>query len=221
VDRFVYATMTTSVRAVPDNLRTERLVLMNCVDPTLTAPAVIPDDAPAGRSAARALLRAGHTTGIWLVGEAPEHALPGRRRLAGVEAGLRAAGLHLAGHVSCRWWPQEARRAITDLLAAGWRESERPTAVITMNDRAAMGVYHAAAAAGLRIPADLSVLSFDNSDVARWLDPALSSIDLPYFDMGRHAVELLLADDPPPQIRRLPMKLRSRSSVAAPPVFAR
>ena len=44
--------------------------------------------------------------------------------------------------------------------------------MIALNDRAAMGVYQAVAAAGLRIPDDLSVVSFDNSDLARWLDPA-------------------------------------------------
>jgi LacI family transcriptional regulator len=86
--------------------------------------------------------------------------------------------------------------------------------VIALNDRAAMGVYQAVAAAGLRIPDDLSVVSFDNSDLARWLDPALSSLDLPYFDLGRKAVELLVAEDTAPRVHKLPMALRSRASVA-------
>lgn len=85
-----------------------------------------------------------------------------------------------------------------------------------MNDRAAMGVYQAATAAGLSIPGDLSVVSFDNTDVARWLNPGLSSVDLPYFEMGRRGVELLLADDARPRVHKLPMELRSRASVAAP-----
>jgi LacI family transcriptional regulator len=88
--------------------------------------------------------------------------------------------------------------------------------VIAMNDRAAMGVYQAVAAAGLRIPDDLSVISFDNSDLARWLHPALSSMDLPYFDLGRKAVELLLDDAAPALVHKLPMLLRARDSVAAP-----
>ncbi|MFI7543508.1 LacI family DNA-binding transcriptional regulator [Actinoplanes sp. NPDC049599] len=216
VDRFIYATMATSVRSVPEPLRDRRLVLANCVDPTLAVPAVVPDDGRGGRTAAKALADAGHTTGIWLVGEVPAHAVAGRRRRAGVEEGLRAAGLRLAGRVPCAWWPQAARAALTDLFRAGWWDTARPTAVITMNDRTAMGVYQAVAAAGLTVPDDLSVISFDNSDIARWLDPELSSINLPYFDLGRRAVELLLAGDAEPRVRELPMRLRSRASVAAP-----
>jgi hypothetical protein len=85
-----------------------------------------------------------------------------------------------------------------------------------MNDRAAMGVYQAVAAAGLSIPDDLSVISFDNSDVARWLDPGLSSVNLPYFALGHRAVELLLADRSEPRVHKLQMELRSRESVAPP-----
>jgi LacI family transcriptional regulator len=79
-----------------------------------------------------------------------------------------------------------------------------------------MGVYQAAAAAGLRIPVDISVVSFDNSDLARWLHPALASVDLPYFDIGRRAVELLFDDDAAPRVHRLRMGLRARGSVAQP-----
>lgn len=217
VDKFLYATMATSVRSVPEALRDQRLVQLNNVDPTLIAPAVIPDDNKAGRAAAKVLAHAGHTTGIWLVGAVPAHGVAARRRLAGVKAGLRAAGLRLAGRVECGWWPHEARMALAGLFDAGWWEDNRPTAVIAMNDRAAMGVYQAVTAAGLSIPDDLSVISFDNSDVARWLDPGLSSMDLPYFDLGRRAIELLMADDVQPRVHKLPMDLRSRESVAAPP----
>ncbi|SEF89939.1 LacI family transcriptional regulator [Nonomuraea solani] len=214
VRKFVYATMATAVHTVPQVLRGQRLVTMNNVDPTLEVPAVIPDDARAGRDAARALAEAGHTTGIWLVGQVLPRAPAARRRLTGVRAGLRAVGLRLAGHLQCGWWPDETRRALGGLFEAGWWERERPTAVIAMNDRAAMGVYQAAAAAGRRIPEDLSVISFDNSDLARWLHPALSSMDLPYFDLGRRAVELLLADEAEPRVRKLPMELRARASTA-------
>jgi LacI family transcriptional regulator len=90
-----------------------------------------------------------------------------------------------------------------------------------MNDRAAMGVYQAMGAAGLRIPDDLSVVAFDNSDLSRWLHPALSSVDLPYFDLGRRAIELLLADGAQPGLVKLPMTVRARDSVAVPARRAR
>jgi LacI family transcriptional regulator len=216
IEKFVYATMGTIEYSVPEPLRDRRLVLLNNVDPTLAVPAVIPDDRRAGRAAARTLLQAGHTGGIWVVGTAGAHpeGKAGGRRLAGIKAGLSAAGLRLAGHVRCPWWPEAARAAVSEMLAGGWWERDRPTAVIAMNDRAAMGVYQALSAAGRRVPDDLSVLSFDNSDLARWLDPGLSSLALPYFDLGRRAVELLLTDDVVPGVRKLPMELHDRSSVA-------
>jgi LacI family transcriptional regulator len=216
VEKFLYATMGTIEYSVPASLRERRVVLLNNVDPTLDAPAVIPDDRRAGRLAARTLVELGHTDGIWLVGAAGAHpeGQAGGRRLAGVKAGLGSAGLKLAGHIRCRWWPEASRGAVTELLAGGWFERERPSAVIALNDRVAMGVYQAMHAAGRRIPDDLSVISFDNSDLARWLDPGLSSLTMPYFDLGRRAIELLLTDDVAPGVRKLPMELRSRGSAA-------
>jgi LacI family transcriptional regulator len=216
VDKFVYATMGTIIYSVPATLRDQHLVTMNNEDPTLEVPAVVPDDTEAGRAAATALIDAGHTTGIWVVGEVLPHAVAASRRLRGIRAALRAAGLSPGGHVRCGWWPNEVRTALTGMFDGGWRDGRRPTAVIAMNDRAAMGVYQAVAAAGLRVPADLSVISFDNSDLARWLHPALTSLDLPYFDLGRQAVELLLADHAEPGVHKLPMAVRARDSVAAP-----
>jgi LacI family transcriptional regulator len=216
VTTFVYATLGTIEYRVPDRLRDQSLVLMNNVDPSLAVPAVLPDDHEAGRRAAQALTDAGHTTGIWVVGRAAPDAFAARKRLDGIRAALRARGLRPAGHLKCGWWPDESRQAVARKLRDGWWESDRPTAVIAMNDRAAMGVYQAVTAAGLRVPEDLSVISFDNSDLARWLHPALSSMDLPYFAIGQRAVELLLAGDAPPEVHKLEMELRARDSVAAP-----
>ncbi|MEV6495686.1 LacI family DNA-binding transcriptional regulator, partial [Actinoplanes sp. NPDC051633] len=180
VERFVYATLGTVLYRVPEVLRSlaagdadgraagvPRLVLMNNVDPRTSVGSVIPDDRRAGRAAADALLAAGHTDGIWLVGRVAADAYAAGKRLAGIKAALRAHGLRLAGHLKCGWWPDETRGAVTALLDGGWLDRDRPTAVITMNDRAAMGVYQALGSAGLRVPADLSVVSFDNSDLAR------------------------------------------------------
>jgi LacI family transcriptional regulator len=213
VDTFIYGTMGTRRVRLPDTLEGRPVVVMNGVaGPGVSA--VLPDDKAAGRAAVDALLVAGHTHGIWVAGEVPRGAFAARRRLAGIQQALRARRLQLAGHVQCPWWPNEARDALAPIL--GSRVDGLPTAVIAMNDRTAMGVYQAAAAAGLSIPKDLSVISFDNSDLARWLNPGLTSLALPYFDLGRHAVEMLFATDAPPTVRYLPMPLRERDSLAPP-----
>jgi LacI family transcriptional regulator len=215
IERFVYATNATRTCRIPAALKGRPLVLLNCFQRRGTAPAVIPDDRAAGRAAAAALLAAGHTDRIVLVGETPPESFPGVQRRAGVLDELAAAGHELFGHVSCIWWPSDVLHAMAGVLARPPRD--RPTAVIALNDRAAMGVYQAAAAAGLQIPQQLSVISFDDSDLAGWLVPGLTSLALPHLEMGRRAVEMLLAGPSNGQrLQRMPMPLRERASIAAP-----
>src|SRR5699024_7824707 len=97
-------------------------------------------------------------------------------------------------------------------------------ALITFNDRVAFGAYQALHEAGLSVPEDMSIISFDDYSIADWLRPGLSTFAIPHYDLGRRAVELLLevitARDGgaavPADVHRLPMPLRARASVAAP-----
>jgi LacI family transcriptional regulator, galactose operon repressor len=66
------------------------------------------------------------------------------------------------------------------------------------------------------MPADVSVVSFDDSFLAPWLRPALTSLALPHYDMGKRAVELLIEDGSDAAEHRVPMPARHRESVAAP-----
>jgi hypothetical protein len=66
---------------------------------------------------------------------------------------------------------------------------------------------------GLRVPADLSIVSFDDSDLAAWLRPALPSVALPHVELGRRAVELLLDPARSAGVELVPMPLHARNSV--------
>lgn len=68
----------------------------------------------------------------------------------------------------------------------------RPTAVVCFNDKVAVGVMEAAAARGLRVPADLSVTGFDDIDVSRATTPRLTTVRQPLQEMGRTAVTMLM-----------------------------
>ncbi len=192
VDAFLYASMFTRQVRVPRLLRGHPVVLLNCLTrssrPAGVPPAVIPDELTAGRSAAEALVAAGHHDGIHIVGGPGEHIFAGRERLAGIRARLAEAGTAIAGIVDCDWWPEPAYEAMTEALAKGLR----PQALICLNDRIAFGTYQALNEAGLRIPDDVSVVSFDDSPLAAWLRPQLTSVSLPHYDLGWQAVELLL-----------------------------
>ena len=215
IDQFVYSVMATQTVEVPAELKVRRTVLVNCVDPTAGLPTILPDEYGAGRLAAETLMSAGHDDAIWLVGEVNSGVFAALERLAGLSETMAARGLSLARQVRCRWWPPEARAAVGAVLATT-DAADLPTAMIAINDRVAMGIYQAVHAAGLRIPDDLSVLSFDNSDLAWWLSPELTSVGIPYFEMGRRAVECLLTGTRAAVLERLPMPLHDRSSVAAP-----
>jgi LacI family transcriptional regulator len=213
VDGVVYATLSTQQVRVPRALTGLPLVLLNCVAPNRRVPAVLPDEVEAGRTAAARLLQAGHRAGVYVAGEAPAEVFAARERLAGIDSAMEAAGARLQGRLDCAWWPEPAFDAITGFL----RKGGRPSALICMNDRVAFGAYQALQAADIAVPAEVSVISFDDSALASWLRPQLTSVALPYFEMGRRAVETLLADRPQPGVQRVPMPLRERASIAPPP----
>lgn len=190
VGGFVYASLHTREVTLSPLLRAQSVVLLNCVA-SGGVTAVVPDEDRAGRTAAGALLDAGHTDSIHLVGETPDHVWAGVERRRGITAALAAAGHRLAGELAVRWWPEAAYAAVRDLLASG----VRPTALICLNDRVAFGAYQALTEFGLEIPGDVSVVSFDGSDLAGWLRPHLTSMAIPHLELGRTATELLLAKD--------------------------
>lgn len=79
-------------------------------------------------------------------------------------------------------------RALSELLA----RPEPPTAVLAGNDMMALGCYAAIRRAGLRCPADLSVVGYNDMPLTDRLEPALTTVRVPYFDVGREAARLLV-----------------------------
>lgn len=114
---------------------------------------------------------------------------------------------------------QEHRTCVE--VVSRWRsQAKRPSAFILYNDQLAVRFYQAAIAAGLSIPADLSVVSFDNEPVCEQLTPGLTSVEPDFFNVGRLAVSVLLTrnigipvDQPGFKIVA-PVRLIERGSVA-------
>ena len=212
VGGFVYASMYTRAVRVPTTLRKRPVVLLNSYTRGRRLTTVVPDETEAGRAVTRELVANGHRDGIVLVGERTAQAVAGQERLDGIRQVLADAGSEPAAVVDCLWWPDHAYRAVREYLAGG----ARPTAFICLNDRVAFGVYQAVQELGWTVPRDVSVISFDDSDLAGWLRPPLTSAAIPYFEMGRLAVELLLATGATADLHRVPMPLTLRESVGAP-----
>ena len=169
-----------------------------------------------GLTATRHLIELGHQR-IGIIG-GPERLWSSRARLAGYRAALQAAELPAA--------PELVRR--DDFCAAGGRRQggrlldlpAPPTAIVAGNDSQAFGVLQALAERGLRAPADLSVIGFDDVPVASWATPALTTIRQPLAAMAATAFRMLHGGPPggadEPQHIELATALVIRESTAPP-----
>lgn len=223
VDGFIYASMFTRKVAVAPLLRERPLVLLNCEPAEGPAAAVLPDEIAAGAAAARELLAAGHRDRIHFIGDFPAGirggaqwsgweplALP--RRLEGIRTELASADGTLRGVSQIvDWTIDEGYRAALEVLA-----TDPPSAIICINDDVALGVYRAAQAVGLRIPADLSVIAFDDGVLARSVEPRVASFGLAQRELGRLAVEMLAEPGTAAEVRLVPMPLGARDSIGPP-----
>ena len=132
-------------------------------------------------------------------------------RLQGILDGFRRAGIRPAIVVDTPdWEPGDGFKA----MASAIDSKMDATAVIALNDRLALGAYEATRAHGFTIPGDFSVISFDNDVISEYVHPKLTTMQIPYLQMGELAVQLLLAGKTKLGVQRVPMPLVERDSIA-------
>jgi DNA-binding LacI/PurR family transcriptional regulator len=174
--------------------RGARLVFVNGGSDALPVTAVGVDERAAGRMAAEHLLSLGHRRVGFVAGDA--FALPTQEKLRGRGDALREAGLDPGDDVVHDAFTVEGgRRALRALLR---RPDGAPSSVMCSNDLMAIGVMQEAAASGLQVPQELSVVGFDGIDAAAWTQPPLTTIEQPIGEIARAAVAALrrLIDQP-------------------------
>jgi LacI family transcriptional regulator len=162
------------------------------VDPRTAPPANIAAVSAANFAGARRLMthliELGHRR-VGVLGGAPDW-MVSADRLAGYMAPLIGVGVFPSG---------ELMRAVNDpTVDEGFRVAgelldapRRPTALVAFNDKMAIGALRAAAVRGIRVPDELSVAGFDDIDLSRVAQPALTTVRQPMGEMGRMAVSLL------------------------------
>jgi LacI family transcriptional regulator len=111
-------------------------------------------------------------------------------RVLGFRAALAAAGILLDPQlvVYSDWRMPRGIEAAEQLLAL----PDPPTAIFGFNDNVAIGALHAARTRGLSVPDDLSVVGFDDTELAVIVTPQLTSVRQPLAEMGRMGVSLLI-----------------------------
>ncbi len=155
------------------------------------------DDDGGARSAAEHLIGLGHCEYLVIGVEPPTPATQLSpdgvmgRRLRGYRAALHAVGLELPDERVVVGPPSiEGGMAC---LRRAWEDGLRPTAVLVMSDAMAIGAMHAARELRLRVPADISIVGFDDIDLAQHTDPPLTTVHQPVRRKGEEAVRLLLS----------------------------
>lgn len=177
------------------------------------------DDAAGAAMAAGHLADLGHRRVAGIFG--PGGIDTTRRRRSGFLAAAEAAGLK-ATLVDMDGLDPAAGHAAADEI---FRAHPGVTAIFASTFAIGMGVERAARAAGVRIPADLSLIALHDSELADFLNPPMTTVALPVGEMAHRGVDLLLAliDGGAPRsvVARTPPELRRRESTARPPGGAR
>ena len=146
------------------------------------------DNVQGARSATEHLVATGRQVVATISG--PSDMSAGFDRLVGYQQALEAAGRH----------PDAAIEATGDFTQKGGADAmarildARPDvdAVFVASDLMASGAIHVLRSAGRRIPEDVAIVGFDDSQIAATSDPPLTSVRQPIEEMGREMVRLLL-----------------------------
>ena len=160
---------------------------------------LVTNDALGARQAARHIVEMGHTRIAHLAGR--EGFRSAEERLSGFREGLEAEGLALdEGLVFRGDYTFESGLACGEDVA---RMASRPTAIFCANDQMAAGFLQAMRRSGLAVPGDMSVVGYDDFQLARITSPKLTTIHSPTRDFARVAASRLLERDVPDDLSDL------------------
>lgn len=216
-----------SVSLTPTDEEAERLaeadlpiVLIDAEHPALYGihHQVTVDDVAGGKATTEYLIELGHTR-IGFVGDIvdnPFNFTSSRDRYRGYREALALAGITFRSEYYAE--DHHGRRQARDLAGRMLALPDRPTAIFAASDTQAVGVLEAAQEAGMRVPQDLSVIGYDDIEIADIL--GLTTMGQLLFESGQRGVELLLQslEDPETEPVRqvLPTQLVVRDTSAPP-----
>lgn len=147
------------------------------------------DNTQGALKAVRYLLELGHRR-IGHISNAPFTYSSSQDRLDGYRQALAGMGIAYDERLVCagEFTAQSGRAPMQHLLDL----AEPPTAVFIGSDVVALGAMEVIFERGLAIPEDISIVSFDDTFISRYLRPALTTVHLPAYSLGRNAGEMLL-----------------------------
>ncbi len=164
------------------------IVLFDRIVEELQASQVYSDNYEISFQATEHLLTQGCKRIAFIAG--PRHLYNSRNRLNGYLAALKKHNINISESliVDSNYGTNDVEEYMRHLLNL----RQKPDGIFAINDMAAMEIIHILKKRGLSVPKDVAVLGFNNETICRLVEPSLSSIDHPAFDMGAAATEILL-----------------------------
>jgi LacI family transcriptional regulator len=149
---------------------------------------VVPDDIHGASMAVDHLVRLGHRAIAYISGIESWH--NSKERLAGYQQTLEKHGLPLAKEwiQPGDWEVEGGYQATQNLLQL----SNRPSAIFAANDLMALGAIYAIQDIGLRVPQDIAIVGYDNREFTWIVRPNITTVEMPVYEMGRVAADMLL-----------------------------
>ena len=193
-----------------------RLVLLNCYASGGEHTAVLPHDEQGARDGLASLYAIGHRR-IVVFELFPDMRATQLRHRGYVQA-ARTAGVREPVFVQgSQGGRADDEFAAIDALVGDVVRDHDPTAIVAGNDKMAARIIQCLHKRQIAVPAQISVLGFDDHPMlVHATDPPLTSVSLPYLQMGQRAAELACSDEPVTTVR-VRCDVRERASVAAPP----
>lgn len=190
VDGIIFLDNVVKERSLPaiDHLNLP-LVFLNQYPQEALIPAVLPNDFQGARLATEHLIGLGHKRIAYINGRLKHKA--SHLRLEGYQTALKNGGIAFDSQLvqgKDTWDEEGGYLSVKDLMAL----ATPPTAIFCANDSLAIGALDSLHHLALKVPEDVALIGFDNSLAAAQKKPALSSIEMPFLEMGRFAVKLLL-----------------------------
>ena len=213
-DGIIYTTMGLRQVPLPTKLLTLPCVLANCESLHDPVASYIPDDEQGQFEAVQALLAAGNRQPLCL--HLPKHHLATLRRRQGLERACRQAGINpdTLMHVYMEHGDEHYRDIPAIVLAHIKQGNPMFDSVICGNDRIAFMVYQTLLAQGLRIPQDVAVVGYDNMvGIGELFLPPLSTVQLPHYEIGRHAALHIIQGKTQTDTVKIPAPLLNRDSI--------
>ena len=172
--------MSALIRKIP-------LIFFDRVPESLAATKVVVDDFRGAFEAVSHLAQRGYKNVAHISG--PKNLAISYERERGYKEALKHYALNFDENmvVSGGLWEEDGKKGVQHLL----KKNKKIDALFAVNDPVAIGAYQLIKKMGLHIPDDIALVGFSNNPITAIIDPALTTVDQPSYEMGRRAAELL------------------------------